>query len=54
MLRRYGEKFGESRDGSAQGYNRRAFPWYCGESFSDKKELAAEDLQASELKKEWF
>lgn len=28
------------------GYNRRAFPWYCGESLNDKKELDMQDLQA--------
>eukprot|EP00913_Durusdinium_trenchii_P031743 g29728.t1 len=46
VLRRYVDKFGESRDGEAQGYNRRAFPWYCGESLNDKKELDMQDLQA--------
>ncbi len=28
------------------GYNRRAFPWYCGEAFNNKKELDMQDLQA--------
>lgn len=27
-FRQYTEKFGEARDGSKQGYNRKAFPWY--------------------------
>ena len=45
-LRCYAQKFGESRDGEVQGYNRRAFPWYCGEAFNNKKELDMQDLQA--------
>lgn len=45
-LRAYAEKFGESRDGEVQGYNRRAFPWYSGEATNDKKEFDMQDLQA--------
>ncbi|CAE7493825.1 sft2 [Symbiodinium necroappetens] len=50
ILRRYAAKFGESRDGEAQGFNRRAFPWYSGESYNEKGEVAMEELEAA-LKK---
>ncbi|CAJ1386778.1 unnamed protein product [Effrenium voratum] len=46
LLRRYVAKFGESRDGEVQGYNRRAFPWYSGESFNEKGEIDIREIQA--------
>mmetsp|Transcript_70259 Transcript_70259/g.164842 ORF Transcript_70259/g.164842 Transcript_70259/m.164842 type:complete len:982 (+) Transcript_70259:72-3017(+) len=47
VLKRYAAKFGESRDGEAQGFNRRAFPWYSGESMNERGEIAAEELEAA-------
>ena len=35
--------------GSA-GYNRRAFPWYSGESFNEKGEIDIREIQAPEVR----
>ncbi|OLP96686.1 hypothetical protein AK812_SmicGene21056 [Symbiodinium microadriaticum] len=43
-LRLYNAKFGESRDGSRQSYNRKAFPWYQPQQVA--KETSDEVIQA--------
>jgi len=49
-LRLYNAKFGESRDGSRQSYNRKAFPWYQPQQVA--KETSDEVIQATEAFKQ--
>mmetsp|Transcript_46297 Transcript_46297/g.83480 ORF Transcript_46297/g.83480 Transcript_46297/m.83480 type:complete len:935 (-) Transcript_46297:14-2818(-) len=44
-LQRYEEKFGEARDGSRPGYNRKSFPWYVAHPKGE--EASKESLEAA-------